>query len=346
MLVVLVVSLVIALRDDDPVKLDNVFTSRLPDDAPVDEASEDVVARLAAQAAYTPESEPVRGYYPSGYNTVVKEADFSVPVYTVEEDHPTTRVVWVDGDRQPHPPGTGQDLQSTFNEVPVPTDLEQLQADGTDGHIVIHQPSTDTLWEFWTFEDVIGSEGPRYEAGYGARIDDVTSSSGVLPNDWGARATSLELLGGVMRMSDYETGVFPYALTMAVPVIDDEVVPPATRGDGPFTGTPSGDMRHAVSEGMRFRLPEDYDCTAATSEPKLLSMICIAVRDYGLLVTDRSGGTVTLYAEDDRTVGTRYQEVERSPWPAIESQFVGPDAILPDFPWQDLELLVPAAPQL
>lgn len=325
----------------------NVFTTPLRDDAPLAPESAASARSLAAQARYTPDSTPVAGFYPTGYNTVIKESDFSVPVYTVPEDQPTTRVVWVDGDRRPHPPGVASDLQTTFDEVPLPLDVDQLQADGSDGHLVIHQPSTDTLWEFWTFAAVDAGGGvTRYEAGYGARIEQWSRSTGALPNQWGARATSLDLLGGVMRMQDYIDGAFPYALTMSVPVIDDVAVPPATRSDGPFSGTPSGDLRHAVSEGMKFRLPAGYDCDARTKKaPSLLRMICVAARDYGLVITDRAGGTVTLYAEDDRTVGTRYQSVDRSPWQEIGQHFGGPEAVLPDFPWEDLVQLAPFMPE-
>jgi len=324
-----------------------VFTGRLPDGAPLEDDSARAVEALAAQAGYTRDSTPVAGYYPRGYNTVIKESAFSVPVYTVGRDQPTSTVIWVDEDGTPQPPGAAHDLQSTFDEVPVPLDIPQLQADGSDGHLVVHQPSTDTLWEFWRFSaSADGDE--RFTAGYGARIRPWSTSSGVLLHQWGARATSLDLLGGVMRMQDYGRGVFPYALTMALPVIDDRVVAPATRTDGPSAATPSQDMRHALSAGMKFRLPAGYDCDALRedggAEERLLRMICVAARDYGIVVSDRSGGTVTMYAEDDRTVGTSYSEVETSPWPSVSRAFSGPDAVLPDFPWDDLQLLRAASP--
>jgi hypothetical protein len=318
-----------------------VWTTPLDDDAELAPDSEENARRLAAQARYTLESEPVAGHYPEGFQSVIKESEFSVPVYVVPEDQPTSKVVWVDDDRVPHPEGIGNGLQETFDEVPLPTGVAQLQADGSDGHLVIHQPSTDRLWEFWTFE-ATGPDGQGpYTAGYGARIDEVSQHDGVLPNRWGARATSLSLLGGVMRMQDYTKGSFDYALALAVPVVSDDVVPPATRTDGPSSATPSGAMDDAVSAGMRFRLPADYDCDALDDPTPLLVMICRAVRDYGMLVIDRTGGTVTLYAEDDRTVGTPWSPVETSPWPDVEREFAGVGSALTRFPWEDLQQVAP-----
>ncbi len=323
----------------------HAFRGPLPDDAPLAEDSDRNSTAIAAQATYTPESTPVAGFYPPGYNTVIKMRDFSVPVYTVPEDHLTTRVTWVDGDRQPHVAGSAAGLQETWDAVPVPQDVgRQLQAEGTDGHLVIWQPSTDTAWEFWVFESATDDGRGPYTAMYGARIAEASRSTGVLPNNWGARATSLELEGGVMRMEDYREGRFPYALAVGLPVLDTTAVPPATRADGGKSATPSQSMQHALSEGMRFRLPADYACTREGLGPestRLLEMMCVAVRDYGLLVVDETGGSVHLYAEDDRTVGTPYQELEVSPWDEVGEQFAGPEAVLQNFPWDDLQQVAP-----
>ena len=71
-------------------------------------------------------------------------------------------------------------------------------------------------------------------------------------------------------------------------------------------------------------------------------MICVAARDYGLVVVDKTGGTVTMYAEDDRTVGTPYQPIQTSPWDNVSDQFAGPDNILQTFPWETLQQIPPA----
>lgn len=325
---------------DDPYG-GSLWTTPLPDDAALDPDSAGNAARLARQARYTPESTPVAGFYPEGFQSVIKMADFSVPVYVVPEGQPRQKVTWVDDEGLPQPAGVAAGLQATFDDVPLPTGIAQLQADGTDGHLVVHQPSTDTLWEFWTFRATGPDGASPYVAGYGARIDDVSRESGRLPNLWGARATSLSLLGGVVRMTALEQGSIDHALAVALPVLDDRVVLPATRTDGPSSAVPGGETEDALSAGMRFRLPADYDCRALEGRGRLLPLLCAATRDYGMVVVDRSGGTVTLYAEDDRTVGTPWSSVTTSPWPAVQDEFAGPDAALTDFPWEALQQVAP-----
>ncbi len=315
-----------------------VWMTPLPDDARLADDSDEMAARLARQARYSPDSEPVAGFANTGYQAIVQHDKFSVPVYEVPEDQPRTRVELVDDEGAPRPPGENFGLQDTWLDVPVPTDVEQLQADGTDGHLVLHQPATDTLWEFWRFQR--RTDG-GYQAAYGARVDGWSTSTGVLPNRWGARAASLALLGGVMRMQDYVDGVFPYALGVALPVLDDRVVPPATRTDGPVAAVRDERDDDALSQGMRFRLPADADCDRE-GWTRLLSMMCTAVRDFGMVVNDRTGGSVSFFAEDDRSVGTPYSPVKTSPWDReLQEQFSGPDSVLVDFPWDELELLEP-----
>lgn len=68
------------------------------------------------------------------------------------------------------------------------------------------------------------------------------------------------------------------------------------------------------------------------------------VRDYGLIVSDRRCGAVTLHVEDDRTVGTLLSTVARSPWPQFEEPFGDELRVLPQFPSKDLVLLSPSTP--
>lgn len=319
----------------------------LPDGAATVPAGR-AVARVAAQARYSQTSRPVAGYYGAGgYNPIITESSYSVPVYTVGPEQPRVPVTWID-DRTRRPASTDLacGLQRDLGAVPLPVrdDGRPLQADGTDGHLVVVSPSTDEMWEFWQFADRGQGRTPRYVASYGARITRSSTSSGVLPCHQGARATSLALVGGVITMEDWRSGHIDHALAVSLPVVSDAAVPPATRTDGPASVTPSGDRRDAVPEGTRLRLPPGYACDSGPmSRPRLLRMICTAARDHGLVVVDRTGGTVTMYAEDDRTVGTPYQSTTTSPWPKLDQQLAGRDDVLQRFPWSALQQLQPAA---
>jgi len=317
-----------------------LFGLRLADDAPLLSGPADGGPRLARQAAYGPTSSP-KGWYAEGYQSIFQVGRYSVPIYTVAADAPRVPVRWVD-------PGTGAvrpdawacGLNAALAAVPLParTDGRALQADGTDGHLAVYQPATDTLWEFWDFADRGPAASPRFTAGYGGRIDHVHTAPATLPCQWGARATSLALTAGVVTMQDYLSGSINHALAVGVPVADAAVVGPATRTDGPSAAVPGNDARDAVSEGSRYRLPAGYDCAAhlPAGAPRLLQLVCGAARDYGLVVVDKTGGSVTLQAEDDRTVGTPYQSVQTSPWAGIGDQFGGPKGVLNAFPWRDL----------
>jgi hypothetical protein len=317
---------------------DSIWNTPLGDDVPI--ARSDLAERLARQAAYSDVSTPVRGFYGAGYQVNVNEEQFSVPVWTVPADQPRVPVRLLDERGAPRPPGWAQGLPERLADVPLPTDVDQLQADGSDAHLVVWQPSTDTMWEFWVFARD-AREPATFTAAYGARLDGVSRASGVLPNQWGARATSLALAGGLVRMADYEAGRIPHALALAVPVIADGHLPPATRDDGPGASVAAGPAQQdAVPEGAHFRLPAGYDCAGrAEGAPLLVRLLCEAARDYGMYVVDRTGGTVSFYAEDDRTAGTPYGPAS-SPWDGVV--FGGPDSGLDAFPWRDLLHVTPA----
>jgi hypothetical protein len=308
----------------------------LPDDARTDPAS-DLADRLARQTRYDDTTSPVRGYFAPGYGVNVNMADYSVPVWTVGEDQPTVPVTLVDEAGEPRPAGWAGGLPEQLRAVPLPTGVGELAADGSDGHVVVWQPSTDTYWEFWVFDTTGARGGPS--ALYGGRIDHVTRSGGVLPEQWGARGTSLALLGGVVRMREFADREVPHALAVAVPVISAEHLAPATRDDGPGASVAGGPAeRDAVPEGARFRLPAGYDCAALPGDRPLLEVLCVAARDHGLVVVDRTGGTVSFFAEDDKTVGTPFSSVGSSPWAGVA--LAGPESGLTDlFPWEDLQVL-------
>ena len=71
---------------------------------------------------------------------------------------------------------------------------------------------------------------------------------------WGATATGLPLLGGLMTIRELQRGRIDHALAMAVPdARRGSVVGPATHGDG------SSRSRRALPEGARLRLDPGLD---------------------------------------------------------------------------------------
>lgn len=98
-----------------------------------------------------------------GYQTVINERQFSQPIYVVPADQPKVKVWLVQSE-----PKIGAELgpeetlnegehakgvQANFLEVPMPELSKvlfgQLPAIGTDGQMVIYQPSTGGMWEIF-----------------------------------------------------------------------------------------------------------------------------------------------------------------------------------------------------
>jgi len=187
----------------------------------------------------------------------------------------------------------------TQKGVRIPVDV--IAASGRDGHLTIYDTSTDTLYEFWRFKVANG----RYEASWGGILYNASTSNGAMPvvtnksggkEYWGATATGLPAIGGTMLLKEVQAGVIPHALAFAMINPKNTFVSPATRSDGPSTAL------NAVPEGTRFRFPSNIYIDPNWAP--IIKMMVVAVRDYGMVLRDRSGA-VTFYAEDTTpTYGT------------------------------------------
>ncbi len=180
----------------------------------------------------------------------------------------------------------------TQKGVPIPAGV--IAAAGRDGHLTVYDTSTDTLYEFWRFQVVNG----RYEASWGGILYNASTSNGAMPvvtnrsggkEYWGATATGLPAIGGTILLKELQAGVIPHALAFAMINPKNTFVSPATRSDGPSTAL------NAVPEGTRFRLPANVYIDPNWAP--IIKMMVVAVRDYGMVLRDKSG-SVNFYAED------------------------------------------------
>lgn len=237
---------------------------------------------------------------------------FSIPVFTVGPNVP--RVVVRDSDGG----SPRADSPNRWAKAPVPA--RATPADGTDQHVVIWQPSSDTMWEFWVFQN--GPNGP--EARHGAKIPQVSRSAGIIEAPYGATASGLPAVGGLVTARDLRRGRIDHALAIAVPEpARESLTLPATRTDGWSTNP------DAPLEGSRFRLDPDLDIPSLRLHP-LARMLAEAAQKYGIVVRDQAGA-VTMFGEDPRGVG-----VDRF------TQLIGDadrKAILETFPWDRLQML-------
>jgi hypothetical protein len=285
----------------------------VPANAPLDSMSAELVGAFSAAIA---SDELVKD--PPWINTT----SASVPVYTVPASQPTVRVKLAKA-------ATAPALQAAWGAVPLPAGAQP--AVGTDKVLVVWQPSTDQLWDFWRL--VHSSEG--WSASWGGAMQHVASNPGVYGPEawpgakpwWGDSASSLEPVGGLISLEDLELGEINHALAIAIPNVRAGVyASPAQRTDGR-----SADPL-ALPEGVHLRLDPTLDL-AALHLPRLTLMIAEAAQRYGLFVRDYSPD-VAFYAQDPIPTGT-------NPYAGPTGYFEGknPRELLEAFPWSHLQVL-------
>jgi len=287
---------------------DSVWNRPLPDDAPVDPASPALVGELRRQVEHN---------YRARFGPEINAHRFGVPIYTVPESQPRSGVAL---DRTG---GFTQELRRAFSSVPIPS--EARPAAGSDRHLVVWQPSTDTLWEFWGLE----RRDDGWHAGWGGRMQEVSRNPGYFRParggvEWGATGTGLPLVGGLITVAELQRGSIQHALALALPEARAGVwAAPARRTDGKL------DSRHAIPEGARFRLDPAVDLDPLELPP-VTRMLAEAAQRYGMIIRDQAG-VVAFFGEDPAAArADPYREL-----------FGGTSAAeaLRAFPWNRLQLV-------
>jgi hypothetical protein len=285
----------------------------VPADEPLDPSSAAVVTALDEQVAAEEDDEK---------GPAINTTKWSVPIYTVPANQPMVKVTL----ENPTPPLA---LQSAWDAVPLPSDAQP--AAGSDGHLVVWQPSTDRLWEFWRL--LHGPEG--WAATWGGAMQNASSDPGAYGPEawpgakpaWGASASSLSIAGGLITLEDLEKGRINHALAIGIPDVRAGVyASPAERTDGTSTDPLS------LPEGARLRLNPTLNL-AALHLPRLTLMMAKAAQRYGILVRD-TAGNVAFYAQDPISTGT---EPYNGPGGYFEGE--SPQQLLAVFPWSQLQLL-------
>ena len=135
----------------------------------------------------------------------------------------------------------------------------------------------------------------QWHASWGGRIQHVSLDPGYYRNisdgaggyseqaGWGATASSLPVVGGLITLADLAAGQINHAIAIMVPQAAKSVFTfPAQRTDGVSTAA------NAIPEGARFRLPASLNL-AAINMPPVTRMIAQAAQTYGLIVNDQTG---------------------------------------------------------
>jgi hypothetical protein len=257
----------------------------------------------------------------SGPRPTIDTVAYSVPIYTVPAGQPTVSVALNNTFKAA--------LVAAWSAVPIPPGA--LPAAGSDGDLVVWQPSSDRLWEFWRARRT--SEG--WSATWGGAIAHVSSNPGFYSSEawpgatpwWGVTASSLALVGGLITLEDLASGEIDHALAMSIPGARAGVYStPAQRTDGTSPSPLS------LPEGAHLRLDPNLDL-ASLRLPRLTLMLARAAQRYGIYIRD-SSPNIGFYAQDPTPTAS-------NPYTGPAGYFEGqtPTRLLAAFPWQHLQLL-------
>ena len=298
----------------------SVWNAALPANAALDPSSP------ARSAAFVAE---VRNEISLGIGPWINEKTYSTPLYTVGATQPKVPVKLDNGATWAAPLAAVLALG-----VPIPAGAQP--AAGTDGHMTIYQPSTDTLWEFWRAS--LKTDG--WHASWGGAMQNVSTSPGYYSNlswtglpwwagwNWGATASSLPVIGGVALIKELSAGHIDHALALDVPAPCQGMFSwPAQRTDGTSTDS------NCMPEGAHLRLDPNLDLSKLNLPP-ITRMLAEAAQRYGMIVRDKTGKATGFFPEDPTPTGT-------DPYNGPGGFYGGlrPWQFLPQFPWASVQLL-------
>ena len=282
----------------------------IPRNAPLHPNSANFVKELLRQkAAY--------------YGTVtINTREYASPVYTAGENVPAVKVTEWDCQKKGY---ADSGLAEQWQAVPIPE--HAVPSKGTDAEMTVYQPSTDTVWEFWQARKVDG----KWQACWGGRLKNASTSSGVFHKHYGATATSLPFLGGQITAEELARGEIRHAIGFALVDAEDKSVFswPANRSDGVNPAW----APNRIPEGLRFRLDPTVN-VGALPMSQAGKIIAKAAQKYGFVVWDRAGA-LSLRAQNAVSYTALGQP---DPYPAL---FGGKPnyAVLDGFPWNKLQFL-------
>jgi hypothetical protein len=325
----------------------------LPDATAVDADSADMVADLQRQIKEGADDLTRPGTWVSTGATAT--------IYTVGPGQPKVKVTHT---------GNDASLQAQWNEVPLPDDAKPSNPPWDpktkqwgDANLVVWQPSTDTIWEFFHLRR--SDEPPRpgqdplkpvWLADYGGRMQNVSAHEGQFENppgtQFGSSATSIAQLATLARVEEVRRGVAEQKAGVGLGTLDRAigVTVTGTQGyDGWCWPAHRTDPQHwrrtsaAIPAGTRFRLPHDFDWAgwlAAHPMTRYGLMVARTVQKYGMVVSD-SGQGVGFGVEDPAPTGSDpfyANGLPRGDGP-FEGQWPDEGGVLKNFPWGSLVAL-------
>jgi hypothetical protein len=202
---------------------------------------------------------------------------YGIPIYTATATTPRYRVAC---DQE----GEWGACPLTQQLMPIPTDA--LPSTGTDGAMVVIDPASGTIGEYWRARRV----GSGWQAGWGA----VNTLSG---SGWGGASTGAgaSRLGGVVRVDEIAAGVINHALVVQT----DNAC--AGRYRAPALKTDGQSVRSdCIPEGARIQLDPTINLSAIPGLTPGERAVARAMQVYGAYVIDVAGTSMSVSFERAR----------------------------------------------
>ncbi len=189
---------------------------------------------------------------------------------------------------------------------------------GSDGAMVTIDAANGTIFEFWRAV----RNGNEWSASFGA----VNSLHG---SGWGGMSTGsgASRLGGVIRISDIQSGTISHALALQTNNACTTFQPPALKSDGTSV------RDDCLPEGTLLQLDPSIDLTKLNLSPGVLA-VATAMQRYGGYIMDVGGTSLSVSFELDTsaapgTLGETYTKAGfRWDYDAMEN-----------VPWEKLRVL-------
>lgn len=236
---------------------------------------------------------------------------YGIPIYTATATTPRYRVVC---DQE----GAWGACPLTQRLMPIPTGARP--SSGTDGAMVVIDPATGTIGEYWRARKV----GSTWQAGWGA----VNSLSG---SGWGGASTGAgaSRLGGVVRVDEIAAGVINHALVVQT----DNAC--AGRFRAPAVKTDGDSVRSdCIPEGARLQLDPTINLGAIKGLTPGERAVGRALQVHGAYVIDKAGTSMSVSFEvaRDATASSPGAVYTRA---GLSWDYYG----MPRIPWHRLRVL-------
>lgn len=284
--------------------------SQIPADAPLHENSEGFLSDFLRQK---------KAFYG---NVNINTVSFASPIYISEPNIQTVKVAYWNCQNKAYPELA---LESQWAAVPIPPYV--LPASGSDSEMTIYQPSTDTLWEFWVTRKVDG----QWQACWGGRMNNVSTSDGTWTKPYGTTATGLPFIGGQITAEELKRGEIRHAIGISLVEVESHSVVswPAKRSDG---WNPKYALNR-IPEGLRFRLDPTVNVDALAMS-NVCRIVAKAAQKYGFVVWDKAGA-ISIRAQNPKS----YTALGfADPYPALFGNTPS-YSLLNGFPWDKLQFM-------